>query len=69
MMKTRHLLPLLLTLLLPLVAAGQEVPDTGQQTPAAGSGSVRLPPSCNDYYSKAAGMHAGRFAIEDRKIR
>ena len=25
--------------------------------------------SCNDYHSKAAGMHAGRFAIEDRKIR
>ncbi len=38
MMKTRHLLSLLLTLLLPLVAAGQEVPDAGQQTPAAGAG-------------------------------
>jgi len=25
--------------------------------------------SCNDYYSKAAGMYAGRFAIEDRRIR
>ncbi len=38
MMKTRRLLSLLLTLLLPLVAAGQEVPDTGQQTPVAGPG-------------------------------
>ena len=43
MRKTRHLLllplllSLLLTLLFPLVAAGQEVPDTGQQTPAAGA--------------------------------
>lgn len=37
-MKVRHLISLLLTLLLPLMAAGQEVPDTGQQIPAAGAG-------------------------------
>ena len=46
-MKVRHLISLLLTLLLPLMAAGQEIPDAGQQTPAAGPGTGA--PSAADF--------------------